>query len=166
MAPNAARRNETKTATRRRREWLALLDAREWLQYDRVVRHLPFLLFLSGLAALYIHNRHTVERQSRELDAIRKELTELEWYHDTANDELARLSRQSEVADRVAAQGIRELTTPPIIIATTPQGGRRARPEAGVQRAGVYAFPPALGLRPAEGVPANADTDPQSPDPR
>lgn len=132
-----------------KRELLTLLDWREWVQYDRVVRHLPFFGFLALLATVYISNRHTMERQSRELDEIRKELVELQWYYDTANDELARHSRQSKVARRVADQGIKELTTPPIIIDAAAAPGHRSRlaksrngkaaPEA--QRAESFPFP-------------------------
>jgi len=139
MANRRAYRPQKNSRTHARRELLAMLDARDWLSYDRVVQRLPFLTFLSLLAAMYIGNRHTVERQSRDLDNIRQELTELAWYYDTANDELARRSRQSEVAERVASQGIHELTAPPRIIAATPvtlKKGVRREP----QRAGLYPF--------------------------
>jgi|GEM_PF-668778 len=98
-------------------EFLALVDVRNWWQYNRFVDRLPFLLFCTFLAGFYIWNRHTFERQVRELDRLNRELTEMRWYYDTAKDELARHSRQSSVADRVAARGILELTQPPLIIA-------------------------------------------------
>jgi hypothetical protein len=142
-----AKRSRNGRKTQAQRELLTLLDWREWVQYDRVVRHLPFFGFLAVLAVVYISNRHTMERQSRELDAIRKELVELQWYYDTANDELARHSRQSKVARRVADQGIEELTTPPIIIdAASAQAnaerlaqGKRKRPDE-AQRAESFPF--------------------------
>lgn len=146
-------RSKRSSKAKAQRELLALLDWREWVQYDRVVRHLPFFGFLALLAAAYISNRHTMERQSRELDAIRNQLVELQWYYDTANDELARHSRQSKVARRVADQGIKELTTPPIIIDAERADAEKARlarhaekqkrkgAEAETQRAESFPFP-------------------------
>ena len=98
------------------RELLAFLDVRDWMQYNRFVDRLPFLLFCVLIGIFYIWNRHTFERQVRELYRLNKELTELRWYYDTAKDELARNSRQSSVAERVAIRGVMELTEPPIII--------------------------------------------------
>lgn len=106
------------------RELLTLLDWREWMQYNRFVERLPFLLFCGLIGIFYIWNRHTFERQVRELDRMNRELTELRWYYDTAKDELARNSRQSKVADRVASRGVMELTQPPIIIREPNSKGR------------------------------------------
>ncbi len=97
-------------------DFLSVVDVRQWWKYNRFVDRMPFLLFCTFLAAFYIWNRHTFERQVRELDRLNRELTEMRWYYDTAKDELARYSRQSSVADRVAARGILELTQPPLII--------------------------------------------------
>ncbi len=114
----ATRDTQDKSSEKRQRiqQLLGLLDLREWMQYDRFVLRMPFLVFCTFLAIFYIWNRHTFERKVRELDRVSRELTEMRWYYDTAKDELARSSRQSRVADRVAARGIVELTEPPMII--------------------------------------------------
>lgn len=98
------------------RELGGLLDLGGWLNYDRFVARLPFVLFLCGLAVVYIWNKHTVERQVRELNDIKKEVTELRWDYDSSKDALARASRQSSVASRVAEHEIFELTEPPLVI--------------------------------------------------
>ncbi len=114
--PEENKNTENSNKQRGLHELLSFLDVREWLQYNRFVDRLPFLMFCSALGILYIWNRHTVERQVRELDRMNRKVTEQRWYYDTAKDELARNSRQSNVADRVAARGILELMEPPLII--------------------------------------------------
>jgi hypothetical protein len=106
------------------RELGSMLDMGGWLNYDRFVSRLPFLFFLCALAVVYIWNKHTVESQVRELNATERELTELRWHYDSSKDELARASRQSSVASRVAEQNIFELTEPPHIILTEKEKGR------------------------------------------
>ncbi len=104
--------------TRLVRHGLGWMDLRTWLEYDRFVNRLPFLVFCALLAMLYISNRYSCERKVRELAVVQKKVEEHRFYYDSTKDELARNSRQSSVAERVAGRGVVELTAPPIILSS------------------------------------------------
>jgi hypothetical protein len=106
------------------RHGLAWMDLRSWMEYDRFVKRLPFLVFCTVLAMLYIGNRYSCERKVRELAVLQKKVEEHRFYYDSTKDELARNSRQSRVAERVAGRGVVELTDPPIILSSGQQEKR------------------------------------------
>lgn len=103
-------------------ELRSMLDMSSWLRYETFVRRLPFLFYLFFLAALYIGNRHRVEKQVRQLDAVNKDLIEMRWHYEASKEELAKRSRQSSVATLVVENGVRELTRPPFIIEVSEDG--------------------------------------------
>lgn len=74
---------------------------------------LPFLLYLTLLAIIYIANSYEAERIIIESDRIKKELKELRYEFITTETELTSISKQSEVAKRLDPLGIKESTTPP-----------------------------------------------------
>ena len=74
---------------------------------------LPFLLYLTLLAIIYIANSYEAERIIIESDRIKKELKELRYEFITTETELTSISKQSEVAKRLYPTGIKESTTPP-----------------------------------------------------
>lgn len=67
------------------------------LTRDFVVRQLPFIIFLSILAVLYIGNRYHAEKLFRRSGELQSELKELRAEAITVSAELMHLSRQSEV---------------------------------------------------------------------
>ncbi len=95
---------------------LRIFDLSSYMPFQQAVKRLPFLLFLVGIAIVYIWNRHSAERNIRQMNRIEKDLVELQWYYDTTKDELTRKSRQSAVAERVREFGVHELRNPPYII--------------------------------------------------
>ncbi len=91
-------------------------DLRERLSWNTILSNLPFLLFLTFLGMVYIGNTHIAEGNIRESNRMEKELNELRWEYMTLKSELMFDSKQSEVADMVAEQGMKELTEPPMKI--------------------------------------------------
>lgn len=89
------------------------------LQYDSIVRNIPMVLLLTGLAILYIWNHHSAHRQMRELQTIRKTLQEKSWEYATLKKELNNKSMQTEVSRMVRPLGLEELTSPPYKIKTS-----------------------------------------------
>ena len=92
-----------------------LLDG-SFLTRDRVIRLLPFLLFLTLLAVIYISNVFYGERIQRESMRTRQELKELRYEYITSKSDLMFKSKQSEVAKELQNTGIIESTTPPVKI--------------------------------------------------
>ena len=88
------------------------------LSKDVVVLHLPFILFIAGLAIYYIGNRYRSERVYRDMVSLEKELKELRFESITTASALMYMSKQSEVLKRVNKEGLDliESTEPPIKI--------------------------------------------------
>ncbi len=82
---------------------------------------LPFILFLSFLALIYIGNRHSAENTIREIDKINKEVKELSWDFKTLKADLMFKSKQTEVVSRVdTLLQLKVPVTPPIKIVVAP----------------------------------------------
>ena len=79
-----------------------------FLTKQKAVRLLPFFLFLSLLAMLYIANTYYAERTERDIQALRKSLRELRYEYITSKSELMKQSQQSEVSKRLKDINIKE----------------------------------------------------------
>ena len=95
-------------------------EKRFWINYQAVVQHLPFFLFLSGLAVVYIYNGHYSDKIIKSISRTNKELKELQFEYKTIKSEVMFRSKQTEVAKAVAPLGLMELTTPPVVIKKDP----------------------------------------------
>ncbi|MCH7658039.1 MAG: hypothetical protein IIB05_06945 [Bacteroidetes bacterium] len=85
------------------------------LTRDSVVKQVPFIIFLTFLAILYIANSYHVERVVRETVKIQREVEELRFESITTAADLMYISKQSEVARLVQEKklGLEELVEPP-----------------------------------------------------
>jgi hypothetical protein len=91
----------------------ALLNG-SFLTRNRVIRLLPYLLFLTFLAVIYISNVYYGERLQRETDRIQRELKEDRYEYITTKSRLMFKSKQSEVARDLDDSGVKESTVPPV----------------------------------------------------
>lgn len=89
---------------------------KKWLNYQSVVRQLPFFLFLSLLAVVYIYNGHKADKLARDITRTTRELKELQYEYKTVKGEVLFRSKQSELVKAVAPLGLKELASPPVII--------------------------------------------------
>ena len=89
---------------------------KRWLNYQSIVRQLPFFLFLSLLAVIYIYNGHKADKLARDITRTTRELKELQYEYKTVKGEVLFRSKQSELVKAVAPLGLKELSTPPVII--------------------------------------------------
>jgi cell division protein FtsL len=89
---------------------------RRFISYRWIVRNVPFFLFLSLLAVLYIYNGHHADKTVRNINKVSKQLKELQYEYKTLKSEVMFRSKQSELAKAVAPFGLKELITPPIIL--------------------------------------------------
>ncbi len=96
------------------------------LTRDRVVRQLPFVLFLTFLIILYIGNRYHAERVIRQTMELQTELKELRARAISTASELEFISRQSEVAKMVESRGLglKEAVEPPMKITVSQKRER------------------------------------------
>jgi len=85
------------------------------LTRERVVRQLPYILFLTMLAFIYIGNRYHAEKLVRKNSELQEEVEELRAKAITTSAELMRLSQQSQVIKLIRKKdmGLKQSVTPP-----------------------------------------------------
>ena len=91
----------------------------EWkkiFNYKWVAKNIPFFLFLALLAVLYIYNGHYSDKMARKINATEKHIKELEYEYKTVKSEVIFRSKASELIKAVEPLGLKELTTPPILL--------------------------------------------------
>ena len=85
------------------------------LTRERLVGQLPYILFLTLLAFIYIGNRYHAEKIVRENSKLQDEVKELRAKAISTSAELMHLSKQSEVVRLIRQKGLglEESVTPP-----------------------------------------------------
>ena len=86
------------------------------LNYQSVVKQVPFFLFLAFLAVVYIYNGHHADKLARDITKTTRELKELQYEYKTVKGEVLFRSKQSELVKAVAPLGLKELTAAPVIL--------------------------------------------------
>jgi len=77
------------------------------------VQHLPKMIFIMVLGLLYISNTHYAEKTVRKINAMQTEVEDLRADYTTMKADLMYASKQSEVARKVNAYGLKETLKPP-----------------------------------------------------
>ena len=77
------------------------------------MQYLPKILFVMVLGLLYISNTHNAEKTVRRIDQIHAEVEDLRADYTTLKSDLMFASKQSEVARKVKAMGLKESLKPP-----------------------------------------------------
>lgn len=91
-------------------------DWKKLLSHQWVARNIPFFLFLSFLAVLYIYNGHYSDKLVRRISATEKHIKELEYEYKTIKSDVIFRSKASELVKAVEPLGLRELTAPPVML--------------------------------------------------
>ena len=86
------------------------------LNYRAIVKQIPFFLFLAFLAVIYIYNGHLADRRAREIARTTKELKELQFEYKDVKGDVLELSTQGQLMKIVEPLGLKELTTPPVVL--------------------------------------------------
>src|SRR5215217_5431116 len=97
------------------------LEWKRWLNYKWVAQNIPFFLFLAVLAVLYIYNGHHADKLTRKITATEKHIKELEYEYKTIKSEVIFRSKASELVKAVEPLGLKELTTPPVLLDVNQQ---------------------------------------------
>lgn len=92
------------------RNWKKLLN------YQSVVRQIPFFLFLTLLAVVYIYNGHLADKTIRNISRTTKEVRELQHEYKTVKSEVMFRSKQSELVKAVEPLGLKELIESPMVL--------------------------------------------------
>ena len=90
----------------------------KWLFINQVwlVKNVPFFLYLSALAVLYIYNVHHAEKAIKDINKTSRDLKNQQYQFKMVRSEWMFMTKQSEVVKAVEASGIREILEPPIAI--------------------------------------------------
>ena len=92
------------------------LDWKRWLNYQSLVKQVPFFLFLAALAVIYIYNGHYADKTIRNINRTAKEVKELQWEYKKVKSEVMFQSKQSELVKAVEPLGLKELTEAPVVL--------------------------------------------------
>ncbi|HYJ37456.1 MAG TPA: FtsL-like putative cell division protein [Chitinophagaceae bacterium] len=95
---------------------VARKDWKKVFSYRWIVQNVPFFLFLTLLAVIYIYNGHYADKTIRNINKVSNELKELQYEYKTLKSEVMFRSKQSELAKAVAPLGLKELVIPPIVL--------------------------------------------------
>jgi hypothetical protein len=91
-------------------------DWKRLLNYQWILKNFPFFMFLSLLAVIYIYNGHYADKTVRSINTVSKEIDELSYEFKTLKSEVMFRSKQSELSKAVEPFGLKELTTPPVML--------------------------------------------------
>ncbi len=90
------------------------IDWKRIFNYRFIVKNVPFFLFLSVLAVMYIYNGHYADKLMRKIAVSEKNIKELQYEYKTIQSEVIFRSKASELVKAVEPLGLRELKNPPI----------------------------------------------------
>src|SRR6476646_4936182 len=99
-----------KTDKEQRYNWKRVLN------YQRIVRQIPFFLFLAFLAIIYIYNGHYADKTMRDIAKTTNELKELQYEYKSVKGDVLRKTKQSELINVVQPLGLKELTIAPVVL--------------------------------------------------
>jgi hypothetical protein len=86
------------------------------IRYKWMVHNLPFFLFLTFLAVIYIYNGHYADRVVRDIGKTGRELQELQYEFKNLKSEVMFRSKQSELVKAVEPFGLKPLSSPPLVL--------------------------------------------------
>jgi cell division protein FtsL len=114
-AAQAARRKKSS------RKFLKAINVFGLIEKDMLVKLMPFIFFLTGIALVYIANSYYAEKTIREIDMTAKDLKELRSEYISVKSDLISKSNQSQVANAVLPMGLKESRVAPKKIVVTEQ---------------------------------------------
>ncbi len=86
------------------------------ISHKWVVRNIPFFLFLTALAVLYIYNGHYTDKLILKINTTEKKIKELEYEYKTVKSDVIFRSKASELIKAIEPLGLKELTEPPVLL--------------------------------------------------
>jgi hypothetical protein len=94
-------------------------DWKKYFNYQNIVKNIPFILFLSGLAIVYIYNGHYADKLIRKISKAERNVRELEYEYKTIKSDVIFRSKPTEMIKAMEPMGLKELNEPPQVIYDT-----------------------------------------------
>lgn len=91
----------------------------EWMKIfnnQAIVRNIPFFLFLSVLAVLYIYNGHHADKLFKQISKSEKNIKELQYEYKSVQSEVIFRSKATELMKAVEPLGLKELSVRPVVL--------------------------------------------------
>jgi hypothetical protein len=98
------------------------MEWKKMFSYKWLVKNIPFFLFITCAAVIYIYNGHYADKTARDINTVNNELKELKYEYKTLKSEVMFRSKQSELAKAVEPFGLKELIAPPVILGDSSDG--------------------------------------------
>jgi len=95
------------------------------LNYQSVVKQIPFFLFLTLLTVIYIYNGHRADKTIRNIGKTTREVRELQHEYKTVKSEVMFRSKQSELVKAAEPLGLKELVESPVVLNPQPLKGSK-----------------------------------------
>jgi len=92
------------------------MDWKKLISHKWVVRNIPFFLFLTLMAVLYIYNGHYADKLVLKINTTEKQIKELQYEYKTIKSDVIFRSKASELIKAVEPLGLKELTEPPVLL--------------------------------------------------
>ncbi|MFM2101375.1 MAG: hypothetical protein RIR05_361 [Bacteroidota bacterium] len=93
--------------------WISKIFSGTFLENEKYLTYLPFIIFLFALGLLYIANGYYADDKIREYNRLNRELNELRTSYITHKSELMFMGKQSEVAKQAETMGLKTTASPP-----------------------------------------------------
>ncbi|MDF2380142.1 hypothetical protein JMG10_01590 [Nostoc ellipsosporum NOK] len=89
---------------------------KKWLNYQAIVRQVPFFLFLALLAVMYIYNGHYADKTVRRINKVARDVKELQYEYKAVKSDVMFRNKPSELVKAVEPLGLKELTEAPVVL--------------------------------------------------
>lgn len=94
----------------------AVAGWKRWLNYQSIVKQVPFFLFLAVLAVVYIYNGHFADKTIRKINKTAKEVKELKYEYIAVKSKVMYQSKQSGLVKAAEPLGLKELTQSTVVL--------------------------------------------------
>jgi Bacteriodetes cell division protein (FtsL-like) len=91
-------------------------DWKQIFNYHKIVKNIPFFIFLALLAIIYIYNGHHADKLVRKIATTEKNIKQLEYEFKTVKSDLIFRSKASELIKAVDPLGLKEPKVAPMIL--------------------------------------------------
>ena len=89
---------------------------KRWLNYQSIVKQVPFFLFLTALSVTYIYNGHYADKTIRKIARTEKEVKELKYEYIAVKSKVIYQSKQSVLVKVVEPLGLKDAIQSPVIL--------------------------------------------------
>ncbi len=84
------------------------------ISQQRLVKNIPFFIYLSFLTVMYIYNGHQAEKTIKDISRTSRELKQLQYEFKMIRKDWVYQTQQSEIIKTVEPLGIKEILEAPI----------------------------------------------------